>query len=98
MHLYGIGELTEIHGRLTADQYIEILEEVMVPSVRAYALPYPERIISMQVCYLWYAYRYFSITVFSNYYVVGDGTHYPLTRCSATFRCSIVDVRQNGFP
>lgn len=53
IHLYGVGELTEIHGRFTADQYLEILEEVMVPSVCAYALPYPEQIIFMQVCILW---------------------------------------------
>lgn len=49
IHLHGVGELTEIRGRFTAEQYIEILEEVMVPSVRAMALPYPERIIFMQV-------------------------------------------------
>lgn len=49
VHLHGVGELTEIRGRFTAEQYIEILEEVMVPSVRAIALPYPERIIFMQV-------------------------------------------------
>lgn len=49
LHLYGLGELTEIHGRFTADQYLEILEEVMLPSVRAMALPYPERIVFMQV-------------------------------------------------
>lgn len=45
MHLYGLGELADIEGKFTADQYIEILEEVMLPSVRAYALPYPERIL-----------------------------------------------------
>ena len=31
---------------------IEISEEVMVPSMGAYALPYPEQIIVMQVCAL----------------------------------------------
>lgn len=46
--MHGVGELANIEGRLTADKYIEILEEVMLPSVRAYALPYPERIIFMQ--------------------------------------------------
>lgn len=46
--LYGVGELTDINGRFTADQYIEILEEVMLPSVRAYVLPYPERIVFVQ--------------------------------------------------
>lgn len=49
MHLYGIGELAEIEGRFTANQYLEILEEVMLPTVRAMALPYPERIVFMQV-------------------------------------------------
>lgn len=34
IHLYGVGELTEITGRFTADQYLEILEEVLVPTVR----------------------------------------------------------------
>jgi transposase len=42
------GELTPINGRFTADQYIEILEEVFLPSVRTYAFPYPEKIIFMQ--------------------------------------------------
>lgn len=49
VNLYTLGELTEIQGRFTADQYLEILEEVMVPTVRAMALPYPERILFMQV-------------------------------------------------
>ena len=48
IHLYGVGELTKIEGRFTSDQYLEILEEVMLPSVRSYALPYPEKIIFMQ--------------------------------------------------
>ena len=39
--------MTKIEGRFTADQYVEILEEVMLPSVRRYTLPYPERIIFM---------------------------------------------------
>lgn len=51
MHLHGIGEIAEIHGRFTADQYLQILEEVMLPTVRTLALPYPEQIIFMQVCY-----------------------------------------------
>lgn len=46
--LYGVGELAEIGGRFTAEQYLEILEEVMLPSVRTYAFPYPERVIFMQ--------------------------------------------------
>lgn len=45
IHLYGIGELAEIEGRFTADQYLEILEEVMLPTVHASALPYPEHIL-----------------------------------------------------
>lgn len=47
LHLFGLGELTDMQGRFTADQYLEILVEVMLPSVWAYALPYPERIIFM---------------------------------------------------
>ena len=47
--LHGIGELAQISGRFTAEKYLEILEEVMLPSVRSFALPYPERIIFMQV-------------------------------------------------
>lgn len=35
VHLYGVGELIPIDGRLTAEKYIEILEEVIVPTVRA---------------------------------------------------------------
>ena len=49
IHLHGIGEVAEIEGRFTSEKYIEILEEVMLPTVRAFALPYPERIIFMQV-------------------------------------------------
>ena len=45
--LHGVGELTDIEGRLNAEKYIEILE-VMLPSVWAYALPFPERFIFMQ--------------------------------------------------
>lgn len=40
----GPGELTEIHGRLTGDQYVKIMEEVMLPSVRAMLLPEPQTI------------------------------------------------------
>lgn len=50
IHLYGVGELTDIKGRLTLDQYLEILEEVMLPTVRAMALPFPEQIVFVQVC------------------------------------------------
>ena len=48
IHLYGVGELAQIEGRFKAEQYLEILEEVMLPSVRAIALPYPETIVFMQ--------------------------------------------------
>uniref|UniRef100_A0A0P4W7G1 Transposase Tc1-like domain-containing protein n=2 Tax=Scylla olivacea TaxID=85551 RepID=A0A0P4W7G1_SCYOL len=45
--LHGMGELVPIEEDFTADKYLEILEEVMLPSVRAYALPYPEEIVFM---------------------------------------------------
>lgn len=48
MSINGVGELTPINGRFTSEQYIEILEEVMLPSVRAYAFPYPERFLFIQ--------------------------------------------------
>ncbi|CAF2060967.1 unnamed protein product [Rotaria magnacalcarata] len=44
----GIGELTEVNGRFTSEQYIEILEEVMLPSVRAMVVPEPENIYFVQ--------------------------------------------------
>lgn len=50
IHLHGIGELAEISGRFNTNTYLELLEEVMVPTVRAMALPFPERILFMQVC------------------------------------------------
>lgn len=40
----GPGELIEIHERMNSLQYIEILEEVLVPSVRALIIPEPEPI------------------------------------------------------
>ena len=49
INLNCVGELTEINGRFTAEQYIEILEEVMLPTVRATTMPYPEKIVFMQV-------------------------------------------------
>ena len=48
IHLHGVGELARLEGRFNAEKYLEILEEVMLPSGRAYALPYPERILFMQ--------------------------------------------------
>ncbi|KAK3896200.1 hypothetical protein Pcinc_000122 [Petrolisthes cinctipes] len=46
--LNGVGEVTQIQGKFNADQYLEILEEVVLPSVRCYAIPYPENIVFMQ--------------------------------------------------
>lgn len=37
----GPGALVPIHGRMDGIQYIEILEEVMIPTVRALLLPEP---------------------------------------------------------
>lgn len=45
--LHGAGELVPIEEELTAEKYLEILEEVMLPSVRAYTVPHPEQIIFM---------------------------------------------------
>lgn len=54
LHLYGIGEMAEIDGRFNAEKYIAILEEVMLPSLRSFALHHPEQMIFMQVsCIHW---------------------------------------------
>ena len=45
---YFPGELTEVEARFEAHQYVEILEEVMLPSVRAYLIPEPEQIVFAQ--------------------------------------------------
>ena len=37
------GEMAEIYGRFNSEQYIEILDEVMLPTVRAMNFPWPER-------------------------------------------------------
>lgn len=37
----GQGELVEVSGRMTEDQYVEILRDVMIPTVR---LHYPDGI------------------------------------------------------
>lgn len=37
----GPGELVKIDGRFNGQQYVEILEEVLLPSVRAMAIPHP---------------------------------------------------------
>ena len=47
LHINGVGELARIEGRFTSEQYLEILEEVMIPTVRAMAFPYPEKILFM---------------------------------------------------
>lgn len=41
---HGPGELLKIEGKLNGQQYIEILEEVLLPTVRAMAIPHPETI------------------------------------------------------
>ncbi|KAK4328864.1 hypothetical protein Pmani_000754 [Petrolisthes manimaculis] len=38
---YGPGELVKIEGRFNGQQYIEVLEELLLPSVRAMAIPHP---------------------------------------------------------
>ena len=43
-----LGEITHIEGRFNSDTYLEILEEVMLPSVRAYNFPYPEQYYFVQ--------------------------------------------------
>lgn len=44
----GPGELVKIEGHLNSEEYINILETSLLPSVRAYALPEPENIILVQ--------------------------------------------------
>lgn len=44
MWAYGPGELIEIEGWLTSEQYIKILEEVLLPTVRVMAIPAPHTI------------------------------------------------------
>ncbi|KAK4322528.1 hypothetical protein Pmani_006709 [Petrolisthes manimaculis] len=46
--LHGVGEVTEIECRFTSDTYLEILEEVMLPSVRSYALPWSQGLLFHQ--------------------------------------------------
>ena len=51
MSAFGPGEMTEIEGRLTSHQYVDILEHVMLPSVRAMLIPPPQQIyIAMDQC------------------------------------------------
>lgn len=44
MWAYGPGELLEIDGKLTSEQYIRILEDVLLPTVRVMAIPAPHTI------------------------------------------------------
>lgn len=44
----GVGELVPINGNLNSEEYINILETSLLPSVRAYALPEPLQIILVQ--------------------------------------------------
>ena len=43
----GPGELTEIEGCLTSHQYVEILQDVLMPSVRARFIPPPQQIYTV---------------------------------------------------
>lgn len=45
IHLYSVYELAWIEGRFRVGQYLEILEEVMLPLVSATAFSYPEKTI-----------------------------------------------------
>lgn len=47
VHRHGVGEVVAIDGKFSPDEYVEILEEVMLPSVRAYAVPPPDTIVYM---------------------------------------------------
>lgn len=49
VNLNCLGELTDIEGKFNSEVYLEILEDVMLPTVRAMTLSYPEKIIFMQV-------------------------------------------------
>lgn len=45
MWAYGPGELVVLEGRFTSVDYIQVLEEVLIPTVRAMAIPHPQPII-----------------------------------------------------
>lgn len=49
IHLHSMGEVSDIGGGSDDVRNIELLEEVMIPTVRAAAKPYPERILCVQV-------------------------------------------------
>ena len=40
----GPGELTEIEERLNSEQYVQIMDQVLLPTVRAMLIPEPEPI------------------------------------------------------
>lgn len=44
----GVGELSTFEGHLDSNEYINILETFLLPSVRAYAIPEPEPIYLVQ--------------------------------------------------
>ena len=48
MHLNSVGELTRIEGCFTFEHYLRILEDVMIPTVRAIVFLYPEKILFTQ--------------------------------------------------
>lgn len=43
--LHGVGNVSQIEGQFTSAKYIELLEEVFLPSLRERDFPFPERII-----------------------------------------------------
>ncbi|KAL7634885.1 UNVERIFIED_CONTAM: hypothetical protein RMT77_015262 [Armadillidium vulgare] len=48
INAFTVGELTHIDGRFTIDQYLEILDEVFLPSVRVSVFPDPEKFVFVQ--------------------------------------------------
>lgn len=48
MWAYGPGELVSLEGRFTAREYIRVLEDNMLPTVRAMAIPDPDPIVFVQ--------------------------------------------------
>ncbi|KAK3878830.1 hypothetical protein Pcinc_016638 [Petrolisthes cinctipes] len=48
MWAYGPGELVSLEGRFTAREYIRVLEDIMLPTVRPMAIPDPHPIMFVQ--------------------------------------------------
>ena len=48
MSLHGLGDVVQIQGRFTAAKYVEILEEVFLPSLRERDFPFPGQILFVQ--------------------------------------------------